>query len=82
MNTAKEQIAVSQELRTKSLLLMKECFDNAKSIANNVDEAFVKKLADTLLLNVLLFFFLLNYFISYFFFFYFNIYKFCICLLK
>lgn len=52
MNTAREQIAVGQDLRNKSLCLMKECFDNAKSINNNVDEAFVRKIAETLGLNV------------------------------
>ena len=52
MNTARDQIAVGQDLRNKSLCLMRECFDNAKSINNNVDESFVRKIAETLGLNV------------------------------
>lgn len=57
MNTAREQIGMGQELRVKSLQLMKECFENAKSMGASVDEAFVKKINDTLALNVIIYLF-------------------------
>lgn len=52
LRESQAKIDEGRELRGKARVLMKECLDNAKSIGQVVNESFVKKIEETLMLSV------------------------------
>lgn len=52
LNESQTRIDEGRDLRLKARLLIKECVDNSKNIGSVVNDAFVKKIEETLLLSV------------------------------